>query len=75
MANTATINLYKDKVLIKTQTVVRPETEPNFVNCVGRFIYQNKIDSNHLIQKWHPASSLIELFITEGNSHNEGECF
>ena len=73
----ATIELYDygGKQLLASQTVVPKNNERNFIDCVGRFIYQNKLNTNHLLEKWDKKNRIIRIIKTTGNSKTSGDWF
>lgn len=71
----ATVEYYpKNGPVIKQQITRRPN-EKNFVDAVGRFEQQHKLNPNHLIEKWYPGTQTIQLFETDNPPHTEGTCF
>lgn len=75
--NTATVELYESGANdpIVKETITKRDNEPNFVDAVGRFIYQHKLSPNHLIEKWYANQRTIVLIKTNNPPHTEGTCF
>jgi hypothetical protein len=73
----ATIELYDyDGITLITQRSVTPKgKETNFIDCVGRFIHDQKLNTNHILEKWDEKKRLITIIKTTGKSKSSGNVF
>lgn len=73
----ATIELYDygGRILLTRQVVTPKGHESNFIDCVGRFIYKEKLNTNHLLEKWDAKNRVIRIIKTVRCSKSSGICF
>jgi len=71
----ATIELTRKNGPTTTHQITRGQNEKNFVDAVGRFVQQQGLSPNHLIEKWNSNTQIIELIETDDAPRTEGTRF